>query len=231
MLKFLLSFIYYSIIIPLSSLFQPDCWSTSVQKILSHLRIQHQFTKKAHLIPHGYILANHRSFFDFAIDPYLSKSTVIGRYYAFFAVAIFSICGLIDKRIIPFNRSKTGSHTAFHLMQKHMRKSGKYTKRILFYPEGTRRHYNSLQSPEQFKENYLRYGLLKRVWEDGRLPVQLMLTSNKELVFNEKKWVVNRGVNVRTILGEPVYPRDFLRFEDFVDKIAEQWVTYYNEIH
>ena len=231
MITFLLSFFTCTIIFPLYFLFFPDCWNKCIHHILfNFLKIKHKFIKKSHLIPHGYILANHRCFLDFAVDPYFSKSSVLGRYFAFFAVSFISLCGFKDKRIIPFHRGKKNANQVLQIIKKHRRLKNKYSSRILFYPEGTRQKYKSLNSPSEFKGNYLKYGLLKRIWEEGVMPVQLMITGNKEHVFNEKKWTIRFGVEVKTVLGEPLYPVDYDDFGGFVDAIAEQWVEYYNEV-
>ena len=77
----------------------------------------------------------------------------------------------------------------------------------------------------------MRYGLLKRIYQYQELPVQLMITSNKELVVNEKKLSCNFNVELRSKITESISPKDFPTFKEFIDKIAEVWFITYQETH
>ena len=116
-----------------------DYWFISPKTIYFICGIKHIKLKSEKLIDKGYILANHRSWIDFAIDPDMTKSTVIGRVEAFLAVFFATIIGLLDNRILSFSRSNVNSKTLFLKMKYHMEEKGKFSKRVLFFPEGTRR--------------------------------------------------------------------------------------------
>ena len=181
------------------------------------------------LIKEGYIISNHRSFFDFSIDPYVSKSSIIGRKEAFYAVSFFSILGLLDQRIIPFSRGSTSRKELFNTVKKH-RKNSKY-KRILFYPEGTRKNYKTLSSANDVK-NKLKLGFLKSIYEcSENLPIQICLSSNKEHIFNQKKFSCIYGMNVNTEFSNAIYPSDFKNFDDFIDNICNEWYKIWSNLN
>jgi 1-acyl-sn-glycerol-3-phosphate acyltransferase len=190
--------------------------------------IKHNIKAKK-LIKEGYIISNHRSFFDFALDPYISKSSIIGRKEAFYSVSFSSILGLLDQRIISFSRGSTSRKNLFNIVKEH-RKNSKY-KRILFYPEGTRKNYKKLLSANDIK-NKLKLGLLKSIYEcSENLPIQLCLSSNKEYVFNQKKFSCIYGMKVNTEFSNAIYPSDFKTFENFIDKITNEWYKIWSNLN
>jgi len=225
-----ITFIQSTIILPIITLpltiFQKNIFDKCSEIILYEiLQIKHIIHYKHPLIKKGFVLANHRSFLDFAIDPYLARASVMGRILAFLSVSFLWIIGMLEGRVIPFWRGRVTSHSLFS----RCKVCFKHTDRILFYPEGTRRGYKELWSTMEVREMF-RYGLLKRIYEEKRYPVQIILSNNKENVFNEKKFYVNKGLCVKSIICEPIYPFDYENFDDFIEAIAEQWLYYWNAI-
>jgi len=192
--------------------------------------INHKIISQTKLIKEGFILANHRSFTDLSFDLYFSKSTVLGRVMAFLAVLPSSILGWIDNRIIFFRRGRYTGEMLIKMCLDHMKTNGLFTKRILFYPEGTRKNYQNLKN-EQELISHLRHGLLKRVYNLKKYPVQLFISSNKEIVMNEKKLSANYGVEVNSSFSIPIYPDKFNSYHDFIDEIAKEWLICYRETH
>jgi 1-acyl-sn-glycerol-3-phosphate acyltransferase len=93
---------------------------------------------------------------------------------------------------------------------------------VLFFPEGTRLRHNVIESVDHVKQ-LLRYGLLKEIYYHQLLPVQIQMSSNKEMVIDERKFKINKNVIVKTHLSKPIYPADYKTEQEFYDAIANQW--------
>ena len=190
------------------------------------LKIKLSITSDEQLIKHGYILANHRSFTDFGIDPLLADSAIIGRRLACIIMFWNVMIGYADNRIFSFVRGKETRSELFHRIKKHFA----LRNRILFFPEGTRLKYTNLSSKEELK-SYLKYGILKEIYYDKAYPVQIQISSNKELVINEHKLYVNYGDNVKTHRTRAIYPTNYDTENDFYDAIATEWYDAWVKTH
>lgn len=177
------------------------------------------------LIHKGFILCNHRSWTDFAIDQYYSKSSQTGRLLAYICCPV-SLFNYIDGRAIIINR-KSPSHITFKKLLNH---NTSYSNRISIYPEGTRKNYSNLENIEQLK-SYLKYGLLKRIYEHKLKPVQCFISSNKDKVLNEKKLSCRRNICIKNAISKPIHPNDFSKFEDFIHEICREWVNCWKLTH
>ena len=224
-------FILSTIIIPISILLLKPIelitdynldWQLCAHIFIFYLcRIENKIMSKEKLIDKGYIICNHRCFFDFAWDPYICNASIVGRQLAFLVVSFFYILGILDDRMIVFKRGKTSRNDLFKKITDKI--LSKQNKRILFYPEGTRKNYLSLNSPEDIKKE-LKFGLLKSIYESkNNLPLQICITSNKDNVFNEKKIIVNFNKKIKTCFSCKINPSDYNTFDDFINKICEEW--------
>ncbi len=218
---------------PFQCLFNTELnWETNASIFLYYLcGIQHTIVNDNKLINKGYILCNHRSFFDFAIDPYTSKASIVGRKEAFWAVSFFYILGLFDNRMIVFTRGRDDRKKLFKKMKMSLYEKDD-SDRIVIYPEGTRLKYETLESPDDIKSKF-KYGILKSIYEDkmDNVPVQLCITSNKDKVINEKKLYANYGVEVNTRFGKPIYTTEYETFEEFIDEISREWFHLWNHVY
>ena len=197
----------------------------------SVMGIQHTIIKDAELIEKGFIIANHRGVFDCIFDPFIAKATILGRFYAHFMSFGHYILRIFDNRNLVMRRGKDTRQTIFNKFIIHMNsyESG-YTKRILFFPEGTRQKYKTLKSTDEVK-SYLKYGLLKEIYLNKQYPVQIMISNNKELVVSEFNMSCNFGVKMNTRISKPIYPHKFLTEQDFYDEIANVWLDCYTTTH
>ncbi len=100
----------------------------------------------------------------------------------------------------------------------------------MFYPEGTRNNYTSLSSRDELK-SYIKFGLLKSIYQDKRYPVQLLISNNKEIAFNEKKFIASYGVQINTKISAAIHPKDFATEVEFFDEIIRVWYDCYVETH
>lgn len=201
-------------------------YSYSKYSIFEVLKIQLVATSDAMLIESGYVIANHRSFTDFALDPFLADAAVIGRRAAFIGVFWNSLIGYLDNRIIWFVRGKETRSELFRRVKQHFSRK----QRILFFPEGSRMSYTHLASSEDVK-THLKYGLLKEIYLDKIYPVQIQISSNKETVFNEKTIHFQPGVLVKTHRSIAIDPKDYDTESKFYDAIASEWYNAWVKTH
>ena len=57
------------------------------------------------------------------------------------------------------------------------------------------------------------------------------MTKNKELAINEKKLEINFGITLYSTYSKPIYPKDYKSFDEFYNKIAEEWFLIFNQLY
>lgn len=233
MFYFLFYYIYYFTLVPLFILliypfykvyiFDYGKFLIDSLKIKNTITIENQSTgsimeinvdDRQHFIKKGFVIANHRSFTDFVIDPYIARCAYVCRGLAFLIVLFMNIFFYLEVGSVTINRTRDTRKSIFAKMLKY--------ERVLFFPEGTRLRYFYLNSPEDVKK-YLRYGILKEIYYHRNLPVQLQISSNKEYVIDEKRMKINKGIYVRTHISGPIYPDKYQTEQEFYDSIAQKW--------
>jgi 1-acyl-sn-glycerol-3-phosphate acyltransferase len=226
MFYFIWYFIWYFTLVPIGLLVIYPFHKIGILEYgrycFKELKLKSNVIKESEYIKEGFILANHRCYFDFYWDPFISQGSIVGRRLAFLLFLFPSIYLYLNTGIIIINRCKDRREDIFKKMIKY--------KRVLFYPEGTRLRYTTLDSVEDIKR-YLRYGILKEIYNYNTLPVQLQITSNKELVIDERKLKINKGVTVKTFISSPIYPADFENEQDFYNEIADKWFKAWKYTH
>ena len=236
---FILMCLYIATVIPLVSSFLyiigqiNSCWNLSGyltiqmfgiklnQKCISNMR-------PVPFIQNGFILTNHRSFTDFFLDPYITRSSCIVRRLACLVAGIFGVQLLFDNRMIVINRDKDDRHKLWKKILNHTL--------ILFYPEGTRLKHVTL--PSNYKEVQLKHGLLKSIYENSKIQkqshlnqVQIFISRGKEDVMNEKTFQLNFNQTITYMIGDPIIPSQYNTFDDFIDKIKHEWHTLWNIVY
>lgn len=196
--------------------------------MLTICNIKQTITKDEALIEKGFILANHRSWADFLLDQYSARASIMGRRMGFVAAFGAALLGYVDNRNVMFIRGKDNRRDIYEKCVKHIQKTE--FKRIVLFAEGTRLSYTMLNSVDDVK-SYLKYGLLKEIYNDKRFPVQIMISSNKENVLNEKKFTVNYGVKVNTHISKSIHPNDYKTEMEFYDEIAKEWYESWKKTH
>ncbi len=231
MITFVLFYLLEVVLIPMCLVFTMPFhnvrWTQYAHHIIfNRLNVKIHSTSDEVLIEKGFILANHRTFTDFVLDPFISGSAVIGRRMGFFAVFWCSILGIPEHRIFMFIRGKEKRDVLFQRMKKHFL----LRSRLLFFPEGTRCRYTHLASKDDVK-THIKYGLLKEIYYDKTYPVQLQISNNKEVIFDEKNMIVNYGVHINTHRTKSIHPKDFATEADFYDAIAVEWYNAWKITH
>ena len=168
---------------------------------------------------HTIILANHRSWADFGLDNALSNSTSIARMAVPFALLFTGLLLVLECRLILLNRGRVSKESLYEKMQAHMQI---HERNVILYPEGKRMAHMQLSSVREALST-LKPGLLWMIYTKGEYPVQVVISSNKERLVNEKHWTVRPGVTIRTYVGQILHPRQYDSFESFMSAIALQW--------
>eukprot|EP00924_Labyrinthula_sp_SR-Ha-C_P001547 maker-scaffold_18-snap-gene-1.2-mRNA-1 protein AED:0.14 eAED:0.14 QI:60/1/1/1/1/1/2/90/301 len=175
-------------------------------------------------------LSNHRSWADFFVDQavcfgaaYLSRKLVIvgtpsSSYYAY-----------LSKSTIFFKRKKgVDRKKLFELWDKewesrNKKREGKKPFGLIVYPEGTR---NQKDKPLKLKTGVLQYSY------EYKKPVQIVMTSGKEKVLNEKKFGGGFGETCVVNYSAVIHPEDFENFDEFKalvsQRFTEEWKNVYN---
>lgn len=188
------------------------------------------------LIERGYVLANHRSFTDFCIDAYISKSSVISRLMVV-GVTLFTGSQMwLEERITFIHRGKSSAASVAARMIRVMERKKNPIARYIFYPEGTRRLYKTLSGPDELL-GYFRKGLLLTLYQHEhakprpeQLPFQIQVAMNKESVINEKRQECGYKVTIPYTRGSPIYAADYSTDDLFLSAIAKEWFRQYVEV-
>ena len=194
--------------------------------LLTMLKAEHAWhCESERLIEKGFILSNHRCLIDMIIDPFLSNASGVGRLGAYVAVPFASMLAMLDRRLVVINRKHT-RQAGFQKMIAHFNSQspGRYNRRLMFYPEGSRMRHACPMSVDEARVR-LRPGLLKSIYEYRNLPVQIMITSNKEMLMDERRVQIGLNVRLVTSLSVAIFPERFETFEAFYTAVALSWLS------
>lgn len=232
MLYFTLAYLWSWIIVPFTFvIMRPfvrlDFQDNAAYFMYTVLGIQHKITGEE-VIEEGFILANHRCFLDALIDSYVSNSSCISRGLTILVGPFIQLLAYVDNRTIVINRDKDNRRDVYLRCVSHIANNDE--KRVLFYPEGTRMKYKNLSSVDELK-TYIKFGLIKSIYEDKRYPVQLLVSNNKEHAFNEKRLHAKYGVHIHSKISCAIHPKDYATDTDFFNEIARVWFDCYVETH
>jgi len=242
--RFIYIYIMYTIIYPLMYIpfaiinrikNKPSTYShTITQKCMDYFNCKKDYLTDNNIIDSGFILSNHRCSFDFMFDPYIGKSAVIARYKAILCTFFLSLLGIIERRVIPmqksFNRNYIFDSTKYLFEYRYPDEDNTFNKRVTFFPEGTRSNYTKIEKLDD-TQKILKPGLLKSIYEYNKKPVQIIITKNKEKVYNEFTIDINFGVTLSVYISKEIYPSEFNSYEEFYNHICTQWFNIFNEVY
>lgn len=208
-----------------------DLWKTNCWIILKLLLRTKQITLPgSDKIEKAFILCNHRSIFDIPYDPYMMDAFTVGRTGACLFGNMASVLGIFSNRGLWFNRGSTTRHKLMQMIIERLNSPYTKFKRVVFYPEGTRKKYKILWGHHHVKD-IMKKGLIKSIYEYKKIPVQIYISANKEFPMSLSPFGANPGVTIVSKLGYPIYPDDFDTFESFFDYISNEWFELWYETH
>jgi 1-acyl-sn-glycerol-3-phosphate acyltransferase len=166
--------------------------------------------------PNIMYFCNHRSFSDFFVDTILVRysSKMIGRYLVLLLFPLFFIFARITNCGYFIKRTCNNIEEFFNKLEKN-RKNDKFNN-ILVYPEGTRR-------PYQVETCMLKKGFIFHSY-NMNLPIQLIITKNKEDVIDEKNFVAKKNAKMYVYYSEVIYP-DYKRYnrDEYYEYVQHMW--------
>mmetsp|Transcript_33473 Transcript_33473/g.70435 ORF Transcript_33473/g.70435 Transcript_33473/m.70435 type:complete len:269 (+) Transcript_33473:175-981(+) len=166
----------------------------------------------------GAVLANHRSWGDFVMDPYQTHCAVVARIAAVVACLGGGLLGLLCDRIIVINRGRTSRDALKAKCARH--------DRYLIFPEGTRR----ASALDKDSPAPLKVGGLKNVWEE-KLAALIVITVNKEFVVDEKRGVVSCSTTLFRARHAPILAGEYPSLDTFVDAVEKAWQATWHQAY
>ena len=101
---------------------------------------------------------------------------------------------------------------------------GRYNRRLMFYPDGSRMRHACPTNVDEARVR-LKPGLLKSIYEYRSLPVQIMITSNKEMLMDERRLKIGLNIRLVTSLSVAIFPERFETFDAFYTAVALSWLA------
>jgi 1-acyl-sn-glycerol-3-phosphate acyltransferase len=170
-------------------------------------------------------LCNHRSFSDMFIDQILTEycGKTIARYMVLILFPFSYILSKIANNCYFINRGNVGKIDEFFKKVEINRKLDKYNNFIV-YPEGTRR-------PRQNESCMLKKGFIYHSY-NYNLPLQIIITKNKEDIIEEKKFMAKRNVNLYVYYSHIIFP-DYKKFtrEEYYEYIQNIWDCCWKKVY
>ncbi|KAK9835903.1 hypothetical protein WJX74_010643 [Apatococcus lobatus] len=160
-------------------------------------------------------LANHRCWADFFIDVVLSEGNaqMLSRMAVYYVFPMFMISVRAAKGVILFKRGRQHDKDAFNRMvDKKMARSP--LEGLIIYPEG---HRSTKQDSLPLKRGMLHYAFSRK------LPMQIIMSSNKEAVLSEKKQSAHFGQKILVGYSDVIQTKDFASFEDMLAALQRAW--------
>lgn len=167
------------------------------------------------------IAANHRSFADFFIDSSIVGGYVthLSRWMVAAVLPMSALYGFFTGRILFFWRGHT---KRADLEKKILAHQEKHPFPMMFYPE----QHRSI-APKSLP---LRHGVLKICYENN-MPIQIMIASNKEKIFNEKTGEIGWGLTSHFYISKVILPKNFSEYSMFYEAFEQQWLDIWEKIY
>jgi hypothetical protein len=168
---------------------------------------------------------NHRESVDFAIDGYLTegRSLFISR-LLILILSPFMGCltWFAGNGVYYFYRRKNIDKKRFVMNVEAHRLNYSDLKSVNIYPEGTRRLENNCV---RIKDGGIFYSYVYK------LPIQIIITKNKEFVASIKLRISNDNVNCYTYRSNVIFPRNFTSFEEYRTFVCEEWTRCWDIVY
>ncbi len=170
-------------------------------------------------------LCNHRSFSDMFIDQILTEycGKTIARYMVLILFPFSYILSKIADNGYFINRGNIGQIDEFFKKVEINRKLDKYNN-LIVYPEGTRR-------PRQNESSILKKGFIYHSY-NYNLPIQIIITKNKEEIIEEKKFKAKRNAILFVYYSPIIFP-DYKKFtrEEYYEYIQNIWDCSWKKVY
>jgi hypothetical protein len=167
---------------------------------------------------------NHRESADFGIDAYLTegRAMFISRWFVFLVTPFMGMLTFIGNGVYYFSRTKNIDKRQFIMNVEHHRMNYSDYKSVNIYPEGTRRFENDCI---RIKDGGIHYSYVYN------LPIQIVITKNKEFVFTLKQMSAKDNVNCYTYRSDVICPGSFNTLGEYRTTVCEEWTRCWNIVY
>lgn len=188
----------------------------AVTKITDRTQTTFYKTKDSAKLENGCVyLCNHRSWADFFIDQYLCNGAAfLSRKMVIVGTPMSALWAYLNNSTWFFTR-RSGIDRAKFFMWIDSKFKTRAEYGLIAYPEGTRNHGDK---PKPLKSGVIHYAF------EYKRKVQIVMTTNKERVVNEKQWSCNYGTKCLVYVSPVFDPKDFKSFEEFKTVIKEAFM-------
>jgi 1-acyl-sn-glycerol-3-phosphate acyltransferase len=162
-------------------------------------------------------LSNHRSFADFIVDSaFLGSTCFVARRMICAGVPCCAMWGIARGWLWTFQRGvKHKEGTSNWFLKFLMDKRKVYSRKgVVIYPEGTRTHLP--------RGAPLKPGGLVAIHNLG-WPVQIIITTNKELIMNESTFDLGMDVECVTSISETIHSKNYATADEFIEVVSKAW--------
>jgi hypothetical protein len=164
-----------------------------------------------------FLFFNHRSWTDFFLDQVVCEQhahvSTLSRMFVYWGIPFASSFLNLDKNLLFFRRGASSQDEMNAVIDRHFAEVPLSC--MIVYPEGTRN--------PGLVEMPLKTGMM-RVAFRKRIPVQIVMTSNKEKAMREKpSYSAQYGVECETVYGDLVRPDAFADADAFIVECNAAW--------
>lgn len=161
-------------------------------------------------------LCNHRSWADFFMDVYMTegRGMMLSRLAVLYVFPMFMVAVRSIRGVILFKRGRIADKTAFNdWIDQELEESSQ--KGLIVYPEG---HRSTRTESLPLKRGMLHYA------HSRGLPVQVIITRNKEHIISEKHLTCQFGVTLAVAHSDPILAKDYAAdFDAFMAQVQKTW--------
>ena len=171
--------------------------------------------------------ADHRTYADFLIDQITTEycTKFVSRWITalYLPIYVYLVGHNLYEMVFFFKRGGTSITDFEQLIKKsQVNHAGN---NILAYPEGTRR----------FGYNYasdLKKGLIYYSYKEN-CPIQFIISKNKEKVFNEKEYTIEKNVDIFVYYSDVYYPdtTKYKSMPEYYEYINSEWKNTFNHVY
>ncbi|KAK9903375.1 hypothetical protein WJX75_004155 [Coccomyxa subellipsoidea] len=168
-------------------------------------------------------LSNHRSWADFYLDVVATEGNaqMLSRMAVALVFPMFMGAVCVIRSVILFQRGRNHEKEAFNKMIDR-KMAASPVDGLIVYPEG---HRSTLRHSLPLKRGMLNYAYIRKI------PVQIVMSANKEAVISEKELSCKFGQEVLVGYSEAMHPSSYPTFDGFVAAVQKEWDIQWSRVY
>ncbi|KAK9832508.1 hypothetical protein WJX81_003456 [Elliptochloris bilobata] len=168
-------------------------------------------------------LSNHRSWADFYLDVVATdgNAQMLARMAVAYVFPMFMLAVCIIRSVILFKRGKKVDHEEFNRMLEY-KMAASPVDGLIVYPEG---HRSIRCGSLPLKRGMLVFAFSRK------MPVQIVMSANKEAVISEKEMRCGFGQRVLVGYSEVIRSTDFKKVAAFTEAVQAEWDRQWHRVY